>query len=126
RSSPGGCLSIEQNAQAAEHRAARIVKWDVVRAFKILLFEIKLGFANHNLQVLLNLLLLSLGCSGLELCEHRLSFPPLLIFISQSRLRGLRIKLAQTLLRTELRTVLHLNRQEHVRIVVANGDPTWR
>ena len=48
---------------------------------------------------------------------------PLLVFIGQGRLRDFGIKLAQALIRTQLRGVLHLDGQQQVGVLIACGDP---
>ena len=90
----GRSLRIEQNLQSAEDSAARIEKRNVVGALEILLFEIEMDFPDHDLQILLNLLLLPLGRGRLELFEHSFGFPPLLIFVRQRGLRRFRVELA--------------------------------
>ncbi len=118
-----GRLLIEQNSQPSENIAARIEERHFVGAFKILLPEPKLDVTDHDLEILGDLFRLGFGQRALELAEHSLGLLPLLVLIRQARLRRQRVKLAEALVRTDLGTVLHFDRQQPVGVVVAEGDP---
>ena len=74
-------------------------------------------------QVLRYFLLLLLPQSALQGREDTFFLLPLLILVSQRWLGHFRVKLAQPLIRTQLGSVLHLDRQQQVGVFIACGDP---
>ena len=92
-------------------------------AREIQLPELQLRCADHDLEVLRHFLLLLLPDRALESCDYGFGLLPLLVFIGQGGLRDFGIKLAQALIRTQLWSVLHLDGQQQVGVLVTGGDP---